>query len=270
VRPGTTAPEAEEVRNSIGMRLAPVPAGLFLMGSPRDEEGRGEDEEQHRVHITRPFYLGVYPVTQEEYLRVMANNPSWFALAGSGKGRVEGLDTRRFPVEMVTWMEADEFCRRLSALPAERRAGRGYRLPTEAEWEHACREGGRAAAAFHFGPALSSREANFDGGRPHGGAARGPYLRRTAEVGSYPPNALGLYDLHGNVLEWCADWYGPDHYGRGPAEDPPGPAAGDRRVVRGGAWSYGAATCRSACRTAVAPGTRNGNIGFRVVCEAAR
>lgn len=246
------AATTDAVVNSIGMRLVLVQAGRFTMGSPPDEAERGADEEPRRAVIHRPFYLGAFAVTQEEYERVMGRNPSWFTARGGGRQRVVGLRTARFPVENVSWQEADEYCRRLSALPAEQRAGRVYRLPIEAEWEYACREAGRARGAFHFGASLSSRQANCDGEQPYGGAAPGPYLRRTAAVGSYPPNALGLYDLHGNVFEWCADGY----------ERQPG-----RRVVRGGAWSYGAATCRCACRTPVDPATRNGNIGFRVACD---
>jgi formylglycine-generating enzyme required for sulfatase activity len=254
-----------EVTNSLGMKLVLIPAGRFLMGSPREEKDRTKEEEQHPVQ-TRPFYLGVYEVTQEEYAKVMGSNPSWFAPGGGGKDKVKGLDTRRFPVEMVSWHDAVEFCRKLSALPAEQQASRVYRLPTEAEWERACRSGASSSTPFPFGASLSSQQANFDGDRPYGGAARGPYLRRTTAVGSYPPNAFGLYDMHGNVFEWCQDRIEPDACRYGPGQDSPGPH-GELRVLRGGSWSYAGSSCRSAYRTGAEPGHRNGNVGFRVACD---
>src|SRR5207249_372936 len=137
-------------------------------------------------HITRPFYAGVHEVTQQEYERVMGTNSSFFSPAGPGKDRVAGLNTARFPAEQVRWHDAVAFCRRLSDLPAEKQAGRVYRLPTEAEWEYACRV--RTTTSFHFGDSLSSLQANFNGNHPAGTAARGPFLSRTTAVGSYPPN----------------------------------------------------------------------------------
>src|SRR5204863_6448340 len=135
------------------------------------------------------FHLGVYPVTQAQYEKVMGNNPSQFR---PGK---DGLDTADFPVENISWQNAKDFCAKLSALPAEKSAGRVYRLPTEAEWEYACRAG--TTTPFAFGKALSSDQANFNGTLPYGGAAKGPHLNRPAKVGSYKPNAFGLYDMHG-------------------------------------------------------------------------
>src|SRR5262249_11502444 len=149
-----------------------------------------------------PYYLGAFEVTQEQYQAVMGKAPSHFSRQGPGKLYVQMIaddDLKRFPVENVTWEEAVTFCRKLSALPEEKRLGRAYRLPTEAEWEHACRAGASASLPFHFGSQVSSTEANFFGGEPYGGAAKGPYLSRTAPVGSYKPNAWGLYDMHGNV-----------------------------------------------------------------------
>src|SRR5262249_4711820 len=128
------------------------------------------------------------------------------------------------PMENVLWAEAVEFCKRLSALAEEKRAARRYRLPTEAEWEYACRAG--TTTPFHFGDSLSAKQANFNGNFPYGDAGKGPYLRQTAKVGSYLPNAWGLYDMHGNVAEWCADWYDPAYYKHSPREDPRGPAKG--------------------------------------------
>jgi outer membrane protein assembly factor BamB len=251
--------------NSIGMKLALIPAGEFLMGSPDADKDAPEDEKpQHRVRITRPFYLGAYVVTQEEYQRVMGvTSTSFFSPTGPGKNRVVGLNTARFPVEQVRWPDAVEFCQRLSELPAEKKAGRIYRLPTEAEWEYACRAG--TTTAFYCGDSLSSHQANFNGNHPYGGAAKGPFLSRTTEVGSYPANAFGLYDMHGNVWQWCSDWYGLSYYKESPVEDPRGPATGSRRVIRGGEWYGDARDCRSAFRYADVPTGVFYVMGFRVV-----
>jgi uncharacterized protein (TIGR02996 family) len=240
-------------RNSIGMTFALVPAGTFVMGSPETEADRSDDEgPQHEVEITRPFYLGVFPVTQEPYERVMGVNPSQFT-------SVAGEDTRLFPVENVSWEEAKEFCEKLTN---QEGGGRVYRLPTEAEWEYACR-GGLASQIFHFGNTLNSTQANFDGNSPYG-TAKGPYLARPCKVGSYKPNAFGLYDMHGNVWEWCGDWYDEDYYGKSPPRDPSGRSEGSRRVFRGGGWNGDGRRCRSAYRSRRGPAYRNGRLGFRV------
>jgi formylglycine-generating enzyme required for sulfatase activity len=198
-------------------------------------------------------------VTQEQYERVTGTNPSWFCREGGGRAKVAGLDTRDFPVEDVSWHDAQDFCRALAALPEERAAGRVYRLPTEAEWEYACRGGPSPAAA-------AEPDGNFDSRLP--GAARGDYLGRTAPVKVRRPNPLGLFDMQGNVWEWCADWYDRDSY-RSPSAgvDPKGPEASPehRRVVRGGAWSYDGKYCRAAARLRFAPEERIYNVGFRLV-----
>src|SRR5262249_35690094 len=150
--------------------------------------------------LTRPFYLGVFPVTQEEYQKVAGTNPSAFSPQGGSAGSVPDLDTRRFPVEKVNWLQATSFCARLSELAPEREAGRVSRLPTEAEWEYAARGG----CNWSLQPeAVESTAANFDGTSPARGTRPGPYLQRPTPVGSYLPNVLGLYDLLGNVWEWC-------------------------------------------------------------------
>src|SRR5262249_1832470 len=150
-----------------------IPAGEFLMGSPdSDPEAREDEKPQHRVRITRPFYLGVHEVTQEEYQRVMGGNGCFFSPTGAGKDKVAGLNTARFPAEQVRWHDAAPFSRKLPELPAERHAGRAYRLPTEAEWEYACRAG--TTTPFHTGDSLSSFQANFNGSYPYGKAAPGP------------------------------------------------------------------------------------------------
>jgi uncharacterized protein (TIGR02996 family) len=252
--------------NSIGVELALIPPGAFLMGSPDSEADRLEDEgPQHEVAISRAFYLGVFPVTQGQWQRVMGSNPSWFCSGGGGEDQVRGLDTRDFPVEQVSWEEAVAFCRRLSEVPEERRAKRWYRLPSEAEWEYACRGGAASSTPFHFGTSLSSTQANFNGNYPYGGAAKGPYLGRTTEVGAYKvSNGFGLYDLHGNVWDWCADVFDRGYYARSPRLDPPGPSGGWERVFRGGSWFARGEDCRSACRNSGTPGFRDSYLGFRI------
>jgi len=272
-----TASAPTVIVNSIGMKLAPIAAGEFDMGSKK-EYGRIGIEERHRVRITRPFRMGVHEVTQAEFSAVMGQTPSLFRAGGELAARVEGLDTARFPVDSVTWSEAVEFCRRLSARPEEKAAGRSYRLPTEAEWEYACRAGTKTP--FHCGASLTSKQANFDGNHPylkredvHKGidpaTLRGPYLKRTTTVGSYAPNAWGLHDMHGNVREWCADRFGAAYYRKSPKDDPQGPEKGTHRVARGGDWYYFGAACRSAQRFECPPQERNRRNGFRVVCVKA-
>jgi formylglycine-generating enzyme required for sulfatase activity/serine/threonine protein kinase len=246
-----------EITNSVGMRLVLVPAGQFLMGSPKTEKDRKDGEDEHLVEIARPFYMGAYEVTQAEYAKVMElPNPSWFSPEGDGKDKVVGPDTSRFPVEQVSWDEAQKFCEKLSASAKEKMAGRTYRLPTEAEWERACRGGVYPPTPFHVGrplSSLSSELANFNGGYPAGGAAMGPHRKHPTPVGSFPPNALGLHDMHGNVREWCDDWYSTK--------------VKDRRVVRGGSWDTEGWKCRAACRDGVNPESRKKDLGFRVVSE---
>jgi formylglycine-generating enzyme required for sulfatase activity len=246
------------------MKLVQIPEGKFVMGSPENEAGHEDDEQQHEVEITRPLWLGVYPVTQAEYQRVMGSNPSYFSASGGGKEKVRGQDTGRFPVESVTWEEAVDFCRRLTELPEETRQGRAYSLPAEAEWEYSCRGGASSSTPFSFGPTLSSIQANFDGNYPYGRAAKGPNLKRTEAVGCYQANGFGLYDMHGNVWEWCSDWYGADYYSQSPRRDPAGPSEGSIRVVRGGCWFVIGQNCRSAVRSGFVPAYRSRDLGFRV------
>ena len=196
---GKPLPEGvKSITNSIGMKLVLIPAGKFMMGSPKDEQNRRNNEEQHEVEITQPFYMGMYTVTQAEYQQVMGKNPSWFSVTGIGKDKVQGMDTSRFPVEMVSWENAVEFCRKLSGLSEEKEEGRKYRLPTEAEWEYSCRAG--TTTRFYSGDSDESLAgvANFDGSK----------VGMPTPVGRFNPNAFGLYDMHGNVSQWCADWYG--------------------------------------------------------------
>jgi uncharacterized protein (TIGR02996 family) len=250
-------PVVPEVVNSIGMRLALVPAGAFRMGAA-DEGERYPDHERprHRVRITRPFYTGVFPVTQAQYEEVVGLNPSRFQRR-KVKAPVGQIDPAHFPVDGVTWGEAFWYCVRLTRLPAEKEAGRAYRLPTEAEWEYACRGGAAFHQVFHFGDHLSAHQANIYGSSPN--------LERTCAVGSYPPNAFGLYDMHGNVYEWCEDWYDAGYCEGSPTEDPRGPPEGQHRVARGGCWRFSAEAARSAARHFREPTERTATLGFRLV-----
>jgi formylglycine-generating enzyme required for sulfatase activity len=248
----------KRITNSIHLHLTLVPAGAFQMGSPTSEPERGIDEgPQHEVTITHPFYMGVYPVTQGQYEGVMGNNPSYLSVWKGGNPD--------FPVENISWYEAVEFCHKLSELPAEKAAGRSYRLPTEAEWEYACRAS--LPMPFTSGVTLSSREANFNGNYPYGMTDRGPYLERTTKVGSYPPNPFGLYDMHGNVWEWCTDYYDRNYYKSAPRYDPPGPTTGNLRVVRGGSCFNIGRFCRAAYRFGISPVNKDIDVGMRVVME---
>jgi formylglycine-generating enzyme required for sulfatase activity len=263
-----TAQQAQLITNSVGIKLARIPAGTFIMGSPRSEDERDKKEERHEVSITKPFYLGVYELQQSEY----------DVVAEGGVHRKSVFKGENNPVDNIEWLYAKDFCKILSKLPKEKMAGRKYRLPTEAEWEYACRAG--TSTAFHFGQSLSSDQANFNGKYPAGDRKEGPYLRKTAPVGSYQPNAFGLYDMHGNVAEWCADWYDPEYYFDSPDEDPLGPPFGVVDTgfsnngnenffvaVRGGCWADDGRACRSAYRYRAQPKTSYRLIGFRVACD---
>ncbi len=251
-------PSAEKtITNSIGMKLVLIPAGEFQMGSSQSENDN--EGPQHQVHITKGFYLGKYPVTQGEYERVMGKNPSTFRADGAGKERVSGLDTSRFPVETVSWKDAVEFCRKLSE-----KEGKRYRLPTEAEWEYACRTRTKLAEQTVDGP-----EANCNANNPNGTGEKGPYLHRPTTVGSYRANDFELHDMLGNVQEWCADWYSSSYSAKSPVDDPTGPAEGWFRVLRGGGWSDYARDCRSARRSGHDPDYQANSLGFRVARESA-
>jgi formylglycine-generating enzyme required for sulfatase activity len=243
--------------NSIGIKFVRISRGKFLLGAPDAEKGSNTFEKpQYEVEITKGFYVGVYEVTQKQYKQVMGTNPSRFCTTGGGRAQVQGMNTDDFPVESVSWNDAQKFVEKLEALPAERNAGRKYRLPTEAEWEYCCRADARTP--FHVGNDLAAKDANVNRA-----------LNRTCKVGSYRPNAFGLHDMHGNVLEWCSDWYDEATYGLKNRMDPKGPKNGTRRVLRGGSWLLDVPNCRSASRRGFAPGVRsNGTFGFRVVCDA--
>jgi formylglycine-generating enzyme required for sulfatase activity len=241
-RPPPARGPGEVFVNAAAMKLVWVPPGNFLMGSPPHEAGRHDDEAQHGVTLTRGFYLAAHPVTQAQ----------WRALMGTDPSRFPGDDR---PVESVSWDDCQEFCARLA-----RKDGHAYRLPTEAEWEYACRAG--TAAPFHCGATLSTDQANYDGNDVYGPGRKGVFRRETTPVGSFAANAWGLEDMHGNVYEWCADWYG-DYPGQH-VTDPAGPPEGDARVLRGGAWFSAPWYCRSAHRYWTDPASRDAHMGFRV------
>jgi uncharacterized protein (TIGR02996 family) len=240
--------------NSIGVEFALIPPGVFWMGSTRQQLWSDEDEHpRHRVAITRPFFLAVHHVTQEQFERVTGKNPSWFRRDGPGANQVKHLDTGRLPVESVSYNDTRQFCKRLSRLAAERKAGRVYRLPSEAEWEYACRAG-ICHTAYHFGPRLTRKDARYGG---MGGGHPVP-------VGSHRPNLFGLCDMHGNLWEWCEDWYDNNYYLNTPSNDPGGPENGFRRVLRGGGWSTPVDLCRSALRGHNLLDARHNYNGFRL------
>ncbi|MBR2003968.1 MAG: formylglycine-generating enzyme family protein, partial [Thermoguttaceae bacterium] len=225
------------------------PSGTFMMGSPSSEAERYSDEgPRHEVTLTKGFWMLETSVTQGMYRAITGSNPSCFK---SGDN---------YPVENVSWFDSQSFCESLNALGVAPE-GFAFRLPTEAEWEYACRAG--TDTPYFWGSTLNGDKANCDGNYPYGGVSKGRYLEKTSAVGSYTPNGWGLYDMHGNVYDWCADWFG--DYGSGPQTDPTGPSSGSERVLRGGGWSSVAKSCRSANRNAYDPTYRLYYCGFRLV-----
>jgi len=224
------------------MKLVLIPAGEFLMGSPgSDQDAQDDEKPQHRVQITRPFYLGATEVTQGQYRAVMGQSPSYF----------KGSDD--LPVENISWTDATDFCDKLSALEKGQLGGAVYRLPTEAEWEYACRGGSTTRYSFGDDAARLGEFAWYDGNSG----------RKTHLVGRKRPNTWNLYDMQGNVWEWCQDWYDKDYYGHSLGADPRGPAQAASRVRRGGSWDCGPRLARSAYRRRGAPGSRHNDLGFR-------
>jgi formylglycine-generating enzyme required for sulfatase activity len=238
-------PSVEAFINSIDMKFVLIPDGTFTMGSPSNEPERESDETLHRVTISKPFYMQTTEVTQSQWREVMGSNPSLFKNCGDD-----------CPVEMVSWNDVRDFIRNLN----QKEGTHKYRLPTEAEWEYACRAG--TETPFYFGDCLSTDQANYNGIFPMPGCAKGEYRSRTLPVGSFQPNAWGLYDMHGNVAEWCKDWSG--DYPSGHVTDPTGPSSSLFPVLRGGSWSYSAGQTRSAYRSVFFPDGRGVSNGFRV------
>jgi len=254
----TTDTRAKAITNSLGDSFVLVPAGAFRMGAPDEEAGRRSNESPvHEVSITKQFYLAVNLVSQRSYLAVFGKNPAKFNDANGG-----GSD---HPVEMVSHDDAVAYCRLLSARPEEKAAGRTYRLPTEAEWEYACRAG--SVSPFSFGATFTSAQGTFDARFPYGGTAPAAAAEGTTPVGKFPANTFALCDMHGNVWEWCADWYDERYYVSATLRDPTGPATGTMRVLRGGSWRNQGDRCRAAYRNALAPYQKDSATGFRMVLE---
>lgn len=233
------------------LEMVLIPEGTLMMGSPEEEEGRSSDESpQHEVKIA-PFFMSKYVITQAQYFEIMQDDPSFF----EGKNR---------PVDKVSWDDANLFCTKLSELTKQK-----FRLPSEAEWEYACRA--NTTTPFYYGETLTTDIANYKGKFAYGRGTSGDSILETSDVGIYPPNGFGLYDLHGNIWEWCADtWH--DNYHNAPSD---GRSWEDKeieddrhpRVLRGGSWDDTAYYCRSAVRLWTSPLIKGKLIGFRVVCE---
>jgi formylglycine-generating enzyme required for sulfatase activity len=245
--------------NGIGIEMVAIPGGRFWMGSPDGKKSRRDSESpQHEVSVS-DFFLGKFTVTQAQW-RAVAQLPQINRSLNADPSNFKG-DNR--PVEFVSWDEAQEFCARLSQA-----TGKAYRLPSEAQWEYACRAG--TTTPFAFGATLNTDIANYDGNRIYGNGKKGVYREQTVDVGSFPPNAWGLYDMHGNVYEWCEDsWH--DNYNGAPTD---GIAwidnSTERRLLRGGSWNVIPRGCRSARRFSGSRGGCSVNIGFRVLCVSPR
>ena len=251
----------ELLSQDVELEMVFIPAGSFTMGSPEEEEGRSADEgPQHEVTFAESFFMAKHPITQTQW-RGVATMPQVERELEPDPSNFKG-DNR--PVEKISWDDAVEFCARLS-----QHTGRDYRLPTEAEWEYACRAG--TTTPFHFGETITSSLANYDASLAYGDGPVGEYREQTTDVGSFPANAFGLYDLHGNVWEWCQDHWHEDYRGA-PTDGTAWLSSGESksRVLRGGSWGIDPENCRSANRIRVAPGLINSFVGFRVVCGGAR
>ncbi|MBI2805627.1 MAG: SUMF1/EgtB/PvdO family nonheme iron enzyme [Planctomycetes bacterium] len=267
-----TPKPGDTISNKLGMKFAWIPPGTFTMGSPPSEQEqaikdgapayRVKGETQHRVTLTKGFYMGVHQVTQAQWRDIMTENPNPSHFKGDS-----------LPVEQVSWFDAVNFCNALSAKEGAKPyykidgvkvtilGGTGFRLPTEAEWEYACRAGTKTP--FYFGDTISTDQANYAGDYVYGKGKKGVNRQKTTPVGSLPyPNAWGLYDMHGNVWEWCADWYAV--YPDGEQVDPQGPTTGDGRVLRGGSFYGNPWFARSANRGRGGPANLLRGIGLRV------
>ncbi|MCL2934375.1 MAG: bifunctional serine/threonine-protein kinase/formylglycine-generating enzyme family protein [Trichodesmium sp. MAG_R03] len=248
---GSAKQRIEDLGNDIKLEMVYIPGGSFLMGSPKNELKRHNNEgPQHEVTL-QPFYMSKYPITQNQYQAIMGKNPSRFQ---GGKR----------PVECVSWYDATEFCQNLFM-----KTGENYRLPSESQWEYACRAG--TITPFYFGETITSELINYNGNFPYGNAPKGKYREQTTDVGSFPPNAFGLYDMHGNVLEWCADEWHRSY--QGAPTDGSVWLDGDKSYspLRGGSWYTYSFLCRSAFRIInIWRDYRNYTVGFRVLCSIGR
>jgi uncharacterized protein (TIGR02996 family) len=232
-----------DLGKGVEMKFAFIPPGTFLMGSPANEAKRRGEEVQHRVTLTKGYYLGIYPVTQAQ----------WKAIEGTDPSNFKGND---LPVESVSWDECDQFCKKLG-----QKTGKRFRLPSEAAWEYACRAG--TTTPFWCGNTISTEQANYDGRYTYGNGKKGEYRQKTTPVSKFHDNPWGLHDMHGNVWEWCNDWCG--SLDGSDITDPQGPQSGTSRVLRGGSWGYVPGYCRAASRNWYDPAVRSYYFGFRVL-----
>ncbi|MBO1049058.1 MAG: SUMF1/EgtB/PvdO family nonheme iron enzyme [Dolichospermum sp. DEX182a] len=238
----------EDLGNGVTLEMVEIPGGTFIMGSPESEAKRLSNEgPQHQVTVPS-FYMGKYELTQVQYQAIIGTNPSNF------KG-----DNR--PVEGVSWNNAVEFCKKLS-----QKTGKNYRLPSEAEWEYACRAG--TTTPFYFGESITPDLVNYNGNYTYASAPKGKYRQQTTDVGTFPPNSFGLYDMHGNVWEWCQDDYKND-YINAPTDGSALTSSSGYKMLRGGSWDYNPEDCRSACRHYASLDDHDDTVGFRVVCSGA-
>ncbi|MFO5494531.1 MAG: formylglycine-generating enzyme family protein, partial [Cuspidothrix sp.] len=234
----------EDLGKGIKLEMIAIPGGTFFMGSPKNEAERSSWESpQHQVTVPS-FFMGKYQLTQAQYQAIMGNNPAYF------KGD-------NLPVESVSWNDAVAFCQKLS-----NRTGKNYRLPSEAQWEYACRAG--TTTPFYFGESITPDLVNYNGNYPYKFAPKGKYRQQTTDVGTFPPNAFGLYDMHGNVWEWCEDdWH--EYYVNAPMDGSAWNNRNDTKLMRGGSWYGMAKGCRSAYRNNYLRDRCHFDFGFRVV-----
>lgn len=253
----TTKYFSEKLEENTTIDMIYVPSGSFVMGSPHNEYERSKDENpQHRVSINS-FYMSKFPITQEQW-RVVA---SFDKIKRPLKSNPSCFKGDNLPVENISWYEAQEFCQRLS-----KKTQREYRLPSEGEWEYACRAG--TTTPFYFGEMITTDFANYDGRTGYNAKPTGKYDKKTTPVDSFMPNPFGLYDLHGNVWEWCEDHYSPNYRSK-PNDGNPyySRMKNQPRLVRGGSWSLSASYCRSSKRGNYAPDANYNFVGFRIVCR---
>ncbi|MBD2269158.1 SUMF1/EgtB/PvdO family nonheme iron enzyme [Anabaena sp. FACHB-1391] len=251
---------SQDLGLGVKLEMVYIPGDTFLMGAPKTEEKSLDDERpQHYVEV-KPFYMGKYTITQEQWEKVVYSCPP---VARELNPRPAYFQGDKLPVEQVSWHDAVEFCARLS-----QKTGQKYRLPSEAEWEYACRAG--SAKPFAFGDTITTDMVNYDGNFTYGNASKGEYRGRTTPVGTFQPNAFGLCDMHGNVWEWCADtWHGNYHGAPNDGSAWISKTNQNARLLRGGSWNSNPGLCRSASRLYNILGYYYGSIGFRVVCSGA-
>lgn len=229
--------------STTGMKFRRIEAGKYMAGLAENDTVA----PLHEIHITKPFWMSAYEVTQRQWYMIMHENPSQYS-----------HDCSDCPVENVSWFDVKRFIEHLNS-----KTGRRYRLPSEAEWEYACRAG--TSTPFATGHTLSTDQANYDGNWPYGKSSKGIFRSRPLPVGSFAPNTWGLYDMHGNVLEWCEDDY--CRYNQETEYDPVRRCAGDRKIIRGGSWHFGGDLARSGRRYTHEPHDRGPSLGFRLVME---